>query len=153
VLYRSAEPGDIAAMARIRASEWGEPHYWEYRIAGYLAGQLNPGQARAPRTCFVAVDESTVIGFAAGHLTTRYSCDGELQWINVINDSRKSGVGSELLRLMASWFVEHEAFRICVDVEPNNAIARAFYTRHGAAQLNKHWLVWTNINTIFVGEG
>ena len=27
---------------------------------------------------------------------------------------------SELLRLMAPRFVEHEAFRICVDVEPNN---------------------------------
>ncbi len=83
----------------------------------------------------------------------RYTCDGELEWINVIHDSRKTGVGSELLRLMARWFVEHEASRICVDVEPNNAIARAFYTRHGAAQLNKHWLVWTDINAILVGEG
>jgi ribosomal protein S18 acetylase RimI-like enzyme len=96
----------------------------------------------------VAVIESTVVAFAAGHLTTRYACDGELEWINVIPESRGNGVGSELLRLMARWFVENEAFRICVDVEPNNAIARAFYTRHGAETLNRHWLVWNDISTV-----
>lgn len=148
MLYRSAEPGDIAALARIRANEWGEPHYWESRIAGYLAGRLNPGQALPPRTCFVSLNEGTLIGFAAGHLTTRYACDGELEWINVIDASRNTGVGSQLLLLMSRWFVEHEAFRICVDVEPDNAAAREFYTRHGATQLNKHWLVWNDIRIV-----
>ena len=148
MLYRSGEPGDVAAMARIRVDEWGEPHYWEHRIAGYLAGRLNPGHALAPRACFVAVDESMVIGFAAGHLTTRYGCDGELQWIHVIPEARKAGVGSELLRWIARWFVEHEARRICVDVEPSNAVARAFYMRHGATGLNKHWMVWADIAVV-----
>lgn len=122
--------------------------YWEQRISGYLTSQLNPQHARAPRTCYVAVEETTVVGFAAGHLTTRYACDGELEWINVIPEWRGIGVASKLLRLMARWFVGNGAFRICVDVDPNKAIARAFYTRHGAEKLNKHWLVWDNINAI-----
>ncbi len=135
-------------MARIRANEWGEPEYWERRIAGYLHGELNPRQARAPRACFVAVEEGAVIGFAAGHLTTRYACDGELQWINVIPESRGTGMASELLRLMARWFVENKALRICVDVDPNNSTARAFYRRHGAEMLNEHWLVWNDISAL-----
>ena len=87
-------------------------------------------------------------GFVAGHLTTRYACDGELQWINVTPESRGIGMASELLRWMARWFVDQEAFRICVDVEPDNARARAFYHRHGAERLNKHWLVWKDIRVI-----
>ena len=152
MLYRTAEFGDIPAMARIRASEWGEPQYWEQRISGYLAGQLNPRHARGPRTCYVAANESTFVAFAAGHLTTRYACDGELQWINVIPESRGIGVASELLRLMARWFISNEASRICVDVDPNNSIARAFYTRHGAEKLNEHWLVWSDISAVLLSD-
>jgi ribosomal protein S18 acetylase RimI-like enzyme len=96
----------------------------------------------------VAVDESTVVAFAAGHLTTRYACDGELQWINVIPESRGVGVASELLRLIARWFAGNEAFRICVNVDPDNSTARAFYTRHGAKKLNEHWLMWNDISGI-----
>ena len=135
-------------MARIRASEWGDPQYWEQRISGYLAGQLSPRHARGSRTSYVAVDETTVVAFAAGHLTSRYACTGELEWINVIPESRGIGVASRLLRLMARWFVANEALRICVDVDPNNAMARAFYARHGAEKLNQHWLVWNDIRAI-----
>ena len=43
---------------------------------------------------------------------------------------------------MAAWFGELGAARVCVDVEPGNARARAFYRKHGAVDLNLHWLVW-----------
>jgi len=84
----------------------------------------------------------------AGHLTRRHGCDGELQWINVIPERRGSGIASELLRLLAGWFVEQKAFRICVNVDPSNAVARAFYIRHGAEKLNDHWLVWNDIRKV-----
>ena len=48
--------------------------------------------ARGPRTCYVAANGGTFVAFAAGHLTSRYACDGELQWINVIPESRGIGV-------------------------------------------------------------
>jgi len=89
-----------------------------------------------------------LVGFVAGHLTRRYGCQGELEWINVLPERRGAGIASELLRLLAGWFVEQKAFRVCVDVEPSNAVARAFYTRHGAETLSAHWLVWYDIRHV-----
>ncbi|MGH8003463.1 MAG: GNAT family N-acetyltransferase [Limisphaerales bacterium] len=101
-----------------------------------------------PRALYVAVEEGSVVGFVAGHLARRFECDGELQWINVIPERRGSGVALELLRRLAEWFVEEKALRICVDVDPENLAARRFYTRHGAENLNEHWLVWNDINVV-----
>lgn len=50
-----------------------------------------------------------------------------------------------MLRRLGSWFTLHGTARICVDVEPDNARARAFYANHGAVELNPHWLVWPDI--------
>jgi hypothetical protein len=52
---------------------------------------------------------------------------------------------------VASWFTVHNASRIFVDVDPDNAPARAFYTSHGAVELNFHWLVWNDIKGV-LGE-
>jgi ribosomal protein S18 acetylase RimI-like enzyme len=142
------EKGDLGQMARIRAAEWETREYWEARLSGYLSGQLSPQKALASRAGFVALDGDSVAGFVAGHLTKRFGCDGELQWINVAQDYRGSGVGSALLRLLAAWFVEQQALRVCVNVGPDNAAAIQFYTRHGAVKLNEHWMVWNDIRTL-----
>jgi len=135
-------------MARIRAREWGSFDYWTNRITGYLAGEVNPQRALPPRIGYVAEEQGSVVGFIAGHLTQRHGCDGELEWINVVPERRGAGIASQLLRRLAGWFVEQKAVRICVDVEPSNAVARAFYTRHGAETLNPHWLVWNDIGIV-----
>ena len=57
-------------------------------------------------------------------------------------------MASELVGLLARWFVQQGAFRICVDVDPANAPARAFYIRNGAEELNEHWLVWNDISRV-----
>jgi len=90
------------------------------------------------------------VGFIAGHLRRRYGCDGELEWINVVPECRGTGIASGLLRLLAAWFVEQEASRICVDVDPANTAARRFYVRHGAEYLNEHWLVWNDIKVALI---
>jgi len=146
MLFRVFENTDVAAMARIRAGEWGEVGYWANRISGYLEGRHHPQHALPPRRCYVAVENEEVVGFVAGHLTRRYGCQGELEWINVLPEWRGKNVAAELLRLMAGWFVEQEALRVCVDVEPSNSVARTFYRRHGAEDLNRHWLVWNDIS-------
>jgi GNAT superfamily N-acetyltransferase len=105
----------------------------------------HPQQALKPRAMYVATQDDEIVGFIAGHLTRRYECDGELEWINVIPKHRGSGTASELLRLLVRWFIGQNAFRICVDVDPLNLTARTFYTNHGAKELNKHWLVWNDI--------
>jgi ribosomal protein S18 acetylase RimI-like enzyme len=151
ITYREAEKFDIPAMARIRAAEWETEEYWLRRIAAYMDGELDPRFALKPRIGYVSYEGDTLVGFIAGHLTRRHSCDGELEWVNVIPERRGSGIAAELLRLLAAWFVKQKALRICVDVEPSNAVARRFYKRCGAEDLNPHWLVWKDIG-VLLGE-
>jgi ribosomal protein S18 acetylase RimI-like enzyme len=148
VHYKLVERSDIPAMARIRAAEWETEAYWNTRISRYLDCELHPQHALIPRVSYVASEGGCIVGFIAGHLTRRHACDGELEWINVIPERRGSGVASGLIRLLAAWFVEQKASRICVDVDPANAAAQRFYRRHGAETLNEHWLVWNNINVV-----
>jgi ribosomal protein S18 acetylase RimI-like enzyme len=145
VRYREANKSDIPAMAHIRAAEWGGEEYWKHRIAGYLNCELHPQHALIPRVIYIALERDELVGFIAGHLTRRFGCDGELEWINVIPERRRSGVASELLRLLWAWFAEQKARRICVDVDPGKITARKFYKRHGASDLNPHWLVWDDV--------
>lgn len=80
------------------------------------------------------------------NLTRRFDCDGELQWIYVAQEHRRSRVASELLRLLAQWFIERAARRICVDVGDDTA--RPFYRRYGAVERNKHWMVCDDIGVV-----
>ena len=146
VLYRPATLRDVAAMAQIRSEQyWGHAPDWELRLASYLSGEHHPRHALLPRVMIVAEQDDEVIGFIAGHLTRRFHCDGELQWINVSAAQRRHGVATQLLRELGGWFAEYNARKICVDAQPRNSEARAFYTSHGAEKLNDHWLVWPDI--------
>ena len=149
--YRKAQDVDIPAMARIRTEEWGTHDYWVGRISGYLDCTVHPQQALMARVSYVAVEQDLVVGFIAGHLTRRYGCDGELEWINVSRDCRRDGVASKLLLLLAHWFSEQSASKICVNVAPANTAANRFYARHGAGRLNEHWLIWRDISSVLGG--
>lgn len=99
---------------------------------------------------WMATAGDSPVGYVAGHLTRRFNCDGELQWIYVVPDQRRNHVASELLRLLARWFVEQNARRVCVDV--GDDAARPFYRRHGAVDLNKHWMVWNDIGDVLIED-
>ena len=146
--YRQSETSDIPAMARFRALKRGNTDYWIDRMTQYFAGEHNPQFSLPPRVGFVAQEEDAVVGFIAGHLTRRYSCKGEVQWIHVAPERRRTGVASELLRLLAKWFVEQNAFKVCVDVDPSNIPGLQLYKRHGAVVLNPLWLVWDDIRPV-----
>jgi GNAT superfamily N-acetyltransferase len=145
VIYREATSSDVPAMARIRAAEWETHEYWVRRISGYMAGELNPQQARPERTVIVAENDGEIVGFISGHLTRRFGCDGELEWINVAAPFRGTGIAPELLRRLAQWFGSQGAKKICVDPDERS---RSFYVRHGARELNKHWLAWDDIGAV-----
>lgn len=147
--YREANEKDVAAMAAIRSLEWGTEDYWNKRILGYMNGKLHPQQALLPRIFYVTITNDTIIGFIAGHLTRRFDCDGEIQWINVQHEYKGKGLATKLLGLLAAWFTDKDALRICVDVDPDNPIAQNFYTKHGAEKLNNHWLYWKDISESF----
>jgi GNAT superfamily N-acetyltransferase len=146
ITYREARVGDVEAMDAARtAGGWaggaGAPV-----MARYLAGTHHPQQARPPRVAFLAEDGGTVVGFAAGHLTRRFGCDGEAQWLFAAPQRRGGEVAAALLSRLARWFVAQGARRVCVNVAPENARARAFYARSGARELNEYWLEWPDMS-------
>ncbi len=97
---------------------------------------------------FIAIDGGAVVGYIGGHLTRRFDCEGELQYLYVAPPYRREGVASELLRRLAEWFVASGARRVCVDVNLDSPAAPHFYVSHGAVALNKHWMVWTDVGQI-----
>lgn len=145
VRYRKAALGDVPALALLRhQGEAGGAS--EDRMRRYLAGEHHPQQALLPRVMWMAEVAQSPVGYVAGHLTRRFGCDGELQWIYVVREHRAGHVAKELLCHLASWFVEHKAVQVCVDVGDERA--RRFYKRHGAEDLSKHWLVWNDISGV-----
>jgi ribosomal protein S18 acetylase RimI-like enzyme len=148
IQYRKANESDVAGMAKIRAKNSGTEEYWNNRITGYLSCQHNPQQALSSRIIYIASDNERIVGFIAGHLTLRFHCDGELEWIDTISEYRRNGIATELLRLLSAWFVDNMALRICVNADPSNLIARQFYKKFGAEDLNEHWLFWRSIKKI-----
>lgn len=147
VSYREANIQDIPSLAKIRGANLEAEEHWSNRISNYMSGNQNPQQALRPRIIYVAVIDGIIIGFIAGHLTRRINCEGELQWINIIENYRGNGIASELVKFLCNWFIDQKSYRICVD--PGNDLARQFYKKNGARNLNDHWMFWNDIRDIF----
>jgi GNAT superfamily N-acetyltransferase len=142
VTIRLAEKQDVHDMAAVRARESNTQEFWEFRIGGYIEGTYSPQQALAERIALVAFQDDALAGFAAGHRTRRLDCTGELQWLNVAEQWRGRGIAGELLAAMGEWFARLGAVRVCVNVDPANAPARALYAKFGAVPLQPAWMVW-----------
>jgi len=147
VQYRKATTADVPGMAHCRLAD-PAAGVADPRMAAYMDGHHHPQQALGPRVVFVALVGTTVVGYIGGHLTRRYQCDGELQYLFVAPQYRRTGIASELLRLLACWFAHEGARKVCVNVEPDNGGARAFYTLHGAISLRPFWLAWSEIRGV-----
>ena len=146
--FREAKESDIPAMARLRGTDLKTEKKWILRISDYMNLNHNPQEALLPRVMYVATEADALIGFIAGHLTRRFQCDGELQWINVEPEYRGTGIASGLLKKLAVWFIDQKALHICVDCAPDNSSAQNFYRFHGAKNLNEFWLVWKDISVV-----
>ena len=131
-------------MAAIWAIEKGEGGTTEERMTAYFDGQLHPRQALPPRVTYVACEGEALIGYIAGHLTRRFGCDGELQWLCVIQERRRCAVASRLMPCLAAWCKQQNAARVCVNVARTNIAAIHFYAKHGAEPMKLGWMVWTD---------
>jgi len=152
--FREAGLEDVDEIARVesdtkRECELSEPAIYDVqRLQGrwdaYVRCLRHPQHAEAPRILFVATMNRQMVGFIAGHFSRRYETEGELQSIHVLKNFQRIGVGSELLRRIAAWFVAHKRRTICVGIDPASPYSR-FYEKHSARYINKHWLVWDDI--------
>jgi GNAT superfamily N-acetyltransferase len=148
VRFRQATSEDVPAMAQCRYAEPAAGPA-DPRIAAYFNGEHHPQQALLPRTGYVALRGEQVVGYIAGHQTKRHGCDGELQYLFVAPAYRRRGVGTALLRLLAEWFVECGARKICVGItNDSQPEAKPFVEHLGAVPLIKHWYAWGDIQLV-----
>ena len=89
----------------------------------------------------VVNDKNKIIGYLAGHLTTRYNLDSEIQSFYVLKQEQKQKVGTSLLTEFTKWLVNMNAKSLCVGFNPENKY-KAFYLKHGGQYLNEHWIYW-----------
>jgi GNAT superfamily N-acetyltransferase len=133
-----AQLEDVPLLASLR----GGGGQLEQTMRGYMQGSYSPQFAEADRIVFVARIDNEFAGYVSGHRTTRFNCDGELQWLNVAEAFRGKGVSDALIQRVVEWFLSNSIFNVCVNVEPDNIAGRKVYFRHGASELDSHWLVW-----------
>jgi len=150
VYYREATVADIPAIARSRADDL-EAGPADARMAAYLRGKHHPQLALPPRVIYVAWQGDAVAGYVGGHLTRRFECDGELQYLYVAPAMRRMGIATGLLRRLACWFAGRGAAKICVNVNVESPGAEPFYARHGAVALRPYWMVWHDVRPMCGG--
>ena len=154
---QNAVHSDLDAIARVQARTMVASEYYhdcldeesEYqrlhpRVVGYFAGTHNPSYSLPGRMVLVAEHEGEIIGFVAAHRSTRMGCSAELQWIFVLPQWQRKGIGVILLRELREWFRVHGSTKVIVDAPPRNPY-RAFYLKHGAVPLDEYWLYWKDI--------
>ena len=146
ITVEPATLNDLPALCRLRAEQSGHTLEWEPRITAYMIRQQNPQFALEPREVFVAVNrDNEVVGMISGHLTTRFHCQGEIQWLNVQADQRGRRIAGQLVEALFAWFRQHDARKICVNVAPSNDAARKLFARYAAEPMGPHWLIFPDI--------
>ncbi|MBA4293072.1 hypothetical protein C0431_08880 [bacterium] len=140
-LILPAQPEDTQFLASLRSGGY----QLEQTMLGYLEGSYSPRFAQGDRAVFVAWFETQRAGYVAGHRTTRFGCEGELQWLNVAEAFRGKGVADALIQRVLDWFLSNSIFKVCVNVDPDNIAGRKVYFRNGASELDSHWLIWLDL--------
>jgi GNAT superfamily N-acetyltransferase len=146
VQFREASASDVPAMMLCHDAE-GPPA--DHRMAGYFNREHHPQKALLPRVGYVALVNGNIVGYIAGHRTTRHGCGGEVQYLFVSPKFRRRGIAREMLRLLAEWFgtegIQHVCVALADDSPPQ---AKPFYVSVGAAPLKKYWYAWQDIGIV-----
>src|SRR5262245_11550899 len=131
IQFRRVTSEDVAAMGECRRVDpaGGEP---DERMLAYFQGHHHPQHALPPRVGCIAIAGKKVVGFIAGHLTTRLACEGEVQYLFVSSSHRRQGIATLLLRQLAKWFRDEGASKVCVNVDVESPAALPFYSAMGA---------------------
>ena len=121
------------------------------RMGAYFEGHHHPQKALAKRVGFLEIADEVVAGYVAGHMTTRFGYDGELQYLFVDPAHRRQGIARELVRRLARWFAEEGVHRVCVNVDVDSDPAIPFYERMGARPVfpdKRYWYGWEDVRAL-----
>ncbi|WDF78644.1 GNAT family N-acetyltransferase [Mucilaginibacter sp. KACC 22773] len=149
---------DIEAITRVEIDsklqsfpELMEPHDIDFEIRAYrwktYFAKQSPASARPQRVIFKAIDQDRMVGYLAVHLTSRYDKDAEIQSFYVLKEYQRRGIGTALLKEVASWAMNLNAKSLCVGIAPENPYQQ-IYLKYGGTFLNPHWIVWDDINLL-----
>jgi len=117
------------------------------RWSSYLSGKSSPQGALAERVVFKACVDGKMIGYIAGHLTTRYGKDAEIQSFYILKENQRAGVGGKLLLRLIEWATRHKARSLCVGIAPENRY-KSFYLKYGGRHLSPHWIYWDDMEAL-----
>lgn len=111
---------------------------WEIDQACFVSGiaysQEELAYYMTRRTAFtlVAEQDKDIIGFLVGQsVRVRGGQIGHIVTIDILPDARRSGLGTELMKLAEKRLAGGGCARISLEVAVDNAGAIAFYQRHG----------------------
>ncbi len=113
------------------------------RWQNYFAAR-SPSSSLPERMVLKAVENDEIVGYIAGHRSTRYSLDSEIQSFYILKEYQRKGIGANLFLRFLEWLIPTGAKSLCVGIEPENHY-RAFYLKHGGKHLNPHWIYWDDL--------
>ena len=131
IRFRLATSADVSTMAACRSSD-PAARPADPRMAAYFEGTPHPQHALPPRVGCVALAHEGVIGYIAGHLTTRDGHAGEGQYVCVCWQ-----IGSVRRVRRRS---------VCVDAD--SPAAKPFSESAGAAPFRRLWYGWDEISVL-----
>ncbi len=117
-----------------------------FRWQTYFAGK-SPQTSKPERVVLKVIIDDKIAGYIAGHLTTRYEIDAEIQSFYILKEHQRKGIGKLLLTELVNWLLAINAHSLCVGIAPGNPY-KAFYLKYGGQYLNEHWIWWDDINEL-----
>jgi len=118
------------------------------RWVTYFKG-TSPQTSKRARIVYKAMSQDRIVGYLAGHLTTRFNLDAEIQSFYILKSHQRQGLGTTLLKQFAAWLQSNHATSLCVGIAPENQY-KAFYLKHKGQYINDHWIYWADINELYL---
>lgn len=148
-LIRPATLADVADVMRLErscatAAHWTEQQYELLFVSGDIPERLVLVADQTPDAATVS-REQTPGGLLAGFLVAdRIVDDWELQNIVVAPNTRRHGLGMQLLEALLTRARETNSESVFLEVRESNAAARAFYERAGFRQTGSRKSYYVN---------
>jgi len=119
-------------------------HHW----LKYLSGESSPKAALRDRIMLKACLDNKMVGFIAGHLTTRFDKDAEIESFYTQDGDESTSAWAQLLLHFIDWAKQHEAMSLCVGIGPEHNQYREFLIQYGARFVNPRWVYWDDMGAL-----
>lgn len=139
IIVREAKPKDSAALSKLNLAYNGKPAISPAKIARHLARNKH-------EKTFVVLQDKNIVGFACVLTTQSWCYTWEhfyLAEMYVAPDSRRKGIGRELMEYLEKYARKHKYHELKLSVDWKNIPAKKLYlsqgfTKKGGIELLKY---------------